>query len=137
MAGRVGVFASPVAGFLLRYGGDAGYWTVLVEPDPERATAVGDLAAAAEDAVRRSYPDGRADVVVTDHHRPELGPMLRDALASDARWVGVMETPGIRPRTSRPRPSWASRQPRSAGCAARSASTSAPRHPPRSPPWRA
>ena len=34
-AGRVlvAVFASPVAGFLLRYARDAGYRTVLVEPD--------------------------------------------------------------------------------------------------------
>jgi xanthine/CO dehydrogenase XdhC/CoxF family maturation factor len=31
--------------------------------------------------------------VVTDHHRPELGPMLRDALATDARWVGIMGNP--------------------------------------------
>jgi xanthine dehydrogenase accessory factor len=41
----------------------------------------------------RSHPDGPADVVVTDHHLPELGPVLRDALASDARWVGVMGNP--------------------------------------------
>jgi xanthine dehydrogenase accessory factor len=34
-----------------------------------------------------------ADVVVTDHHRPELGPVLRDALATDARWVGVLGNP--------------------------------------------
>jgi len=34
-----------------------------------------------------------ADVVVTDHHRPELGVMLRDALASPARWVGIMGNP--------------------------------------------
>jgi len=34
------VFATPVAGFLLRYAADAGYQTVLIEPDPERAAAV-------------------------------------------------------------------------------------------------
>jgi xanthine dehydrogenase accessory factor len=83
------VFASPVAEFLLRYGRDAGYRAVLVEPDPERAKDMLDVAAV-DDAVR-SYPG--ADVVVTDHHRPELGPVLRDALASDARWVGVMGNP--------------------------------------------
>jgi len=89
----VAVFASPVAEFLLRYGRDAGYRPVLVEPDAERAKAV--LASEGldvEDGVR-SHPDGPADVVVTDHHRPELGPVLRDALASDARWVGVMGNP--------------------------------------------
>jgi len=31
-----------------------------------------------------------ADVVVTDHDRPELGQVLRDALALPARWVGVI-----------------------------------------------
>jgi xanthine/CO dehydrogenase XdhC/CoxF family maturation factor len=93
----VAVFASPVAEFLLRYGRDAGYQPVLVEPDPERAKVVMapdglDDSIVVEDSVR-SYPDGPADVVVTDHHRPELGPVLRDALASDARWVGVMGNP--------------------------------------------
>src|SRR5215469_6144272 len=93
----VAVFASPVAEFLLRYGRDAGYQPVLVEPDPERAKIVTapdglDDSFVVEDSVR-GYPDGPADVVVTDHHRPELGPVLRDALASDARWVGVMGNP--------------------------------------------
>jgi xanthine dehydrogenase accessory factor len=97
-AGRVlvAVFASPVAGFLLRYGRDAGYRPVLVEPDRERAKAALDagLDADVADSVR-SQPDGPADVVVTDHHRPELGLVLRDALASDARWVGVMGNPRV------------------------------------------
>jgi xanthine dehydrogenase accessory factor len=91
----VAVFASPVANLLLRYGRDAGYRPVLVEPDAERAKALSGedgLDAAVEDVVR-SHPDGPADVVVTDHHRPELGLVLRDALASDARWVGVMGNP--------------------------------------------
>jgi xanthine dehydrogenase accessory factor len=90
----VAVFASPVAEFLLRYASDAGYQAVLVEPDPERAkaTSVTDLPAEVDDAVRH-YPEGSADVVVTDHHRPELGPVLRDALGSGARWIGVMGNP--------------------------------------------
>ena len=79
----VAVFASPVAEFLLRYAGDAGYRTVLVEPDAERAKPMLDVAAAVADAVR-SEPGGPADVVVTDHHRAELGPVLRGALATDA-----------------------------------------------------
>jgi xanthine dehydrogenase accessory factor len=91
----VAVFASPVAGFLLRYGQDAGYRPVLVEPDAERAKALlaEDGLDAAVEYVVRSQPDGPADVVVTDHHRPELGAVLRDALATDARWVGVMGNP--------------------------------------------
>ncbi len=88
----VAVFASPVADFLLRYARDTGYRPVLVEPDAERAKALLDVAAEVHDGVG-SYPDAPADVVVTDHHRPELGPMLRDALATDARWVGVLGNP--------------------------------------------
>ena len=92
----VAVFASPVAGLLLRYGRDAGYRPVLVEPDRERAKAALDagLEADVEDSVR-SQPDGPADVVACDHHRPELGLVLRDALGSDARWVGVMGNPRV------------------------------------------
>jgi xanthine dehydrogenase accessory factor len=86
----VAVFATPVAEFLLRYGSDAGYRAVLVEPDTERAKASqcdAELAASVGDF------GPAADVVVTDHHRPELGIMLRDALASQARWIGIMGNP--------------------------------------------
>jgi len=88
----VAVFASPVADFLLRYGSDAGYRTVLVEPDTELARAPSGTGA----MVTAAMPDdlaGSADVVVTDHHRPELGIMLRDALDAKARWVGIMGNP--------------------------------------------
>jgi xanthine/CO dehydrogenase XdhC/CoxF family maturation factor len=87
----IAVFAGAVSGFLLRYAADAGYRTLLVEPDPVRADAARMagfpvLAAVPEDL------DG-ADVVVTDHHREELGIALRDALAGKARWVGIMGNP--------------------------------------------
>ena len=77
--------------------------------------------------------DDSADVVVTDHHRDEIGQALRDALASKARWVGIMGNPhhpgphidalaalGVPPSES-------------PACTARSASTSAPGPRPRSP----
>ncbi|WP_433323570.1 XdhC family protein [Spirillospora sp. CA-294931] len=81
----VAVFASPVAEFLLRYGADLGYTCVLVEPDRDRAP----------DGVPGLPEDvgATADVVVTDHHRPELGTVLRDVLARRVRWVGVMGNP--------------------------------------------
>jgi len=89
------VFASPVASYLLRYGTDAGYRTVLIEPDPERAKAA--LAAQTDGMELADSLDGivagNADVVVTDHHRAELGVLLRDALAGHARWVGIMGNP--------------------------------------------
>jgi xanthine dehydrogenase accessory factor len=88
----VAVFASPVAGYLLRYGQDAGFQPVLVEPDPERARAAGGPGITVVSSAD-GYLDGTADVVLTDHHRPELGIVLRDALASEARWVGIMGNP--------------------------------------------
>ena len=45
-----------------------------------------EVVAAADPAVLH----GDADVVVTDHHRAELGPVLRDVLAGTPRWIGVM-----------------------------------------------
>jgi xanthine dehydrogenase accessory factor len=92
-AGRtlVAIFATPVARFLLGYARDAGFRPVLAEPDGTKAPQAGDghtLASSLDDCL-----DGDADVVVTDHHRPELGPMLRDALAGKARWVGIMGNP--------------------------------------------
>jgi xanthine dehydrogenase accessory factor len=90
----VAVFASPVSGFLLRYGADAGFHGLLIEPDPDRAAG----AAMAGFTVKNSVPEDigeGADVVVTDHHRDELGVMLRDALATKARWVGVMGNPRV------------------------------------------
>jgi xanthine dehydrogenase accessory factor len=86
----VAVFASPVAQFLLRYAGDAGFRPVLVEPDPQRVLDEPGLTVASS---IDGHLDHAADVVVTDHHRPELGPVLRDALASPARWVGIMGNP--------------------------------------------
>lgn len=94
----VAVFATPVAKYLLRYATDAGYRPVLVEPDAELAKQ-----ASAEDTefeVRTGIgndANATTDIVVTDHHREELGVMLRDALATQARWVGIMGSPRHEP----------------------------------------
>src|SRR5260370_42019130 len=85
----VAVFATPVAHYLLRYAADAGYRPVLVEPDSQLAKE----ADAAGFDVRPgigSVPDDQTDLVVTDHHREELGVMLPDALAPSARRGGLM-----------------------------------------------
>jgi xanthine dehydrogenase accessory factor len=91
----VAVFDSPVAEVLVRLGRELDFRTVLVEPDAERHTA-----GTAADVTVRGFADlggelagGRADVVVTDHHRDELGELLRDALVRPARWIGVMGNP--------------------------------------------
>jgi xanthine dehydrogenase accessory factor len=88
----VAIFASPVAGYLLKYGADLGFRGLLLEPDEARAAGAAALGfpllTAAPDDL-----DNTVDVVVTDHHRPELGVVLRDALATKARWLGVLGNP--------------------------------------------
>ena len=91
----VAVYASPVAAALAGIGAQLGYRVVLVEPDEARRSSapwagqavatVGDLDGDPELTA--------ADVVVTDHHRDDLGVHLRDALARPVRWVGIMGSP--------------------------------------------
>jgi xanthine dehydrogenase accessory factor len=90
----VAVFESPVAEALLRFGIDLGFHTMLVEPDetklmgaprPHGDSFVHDLAAA--------HLDEHTDVVLTDHHRPEIGAVLKDALAARTRWIGIVGNP--------------------------------------------
>jgi xanthine/CO dehydrogenase XdhC/CoxF family maturation factor len=87
----VAVFASPVADFLLHFGGDVGYRPVLLEPDPDRAAAGSPAAKVVASFAECAGPD--TDVVVTDHHRADLGPVLRDVLAGQADWIGLMGSP--------------------------------------------
>lgn len=88
----VAVYASPVAAALSGIGTQLGYRVVVVEPDPRlRASApwagqtVGELGELDGDPELSA-----ADVVVTDHHRDDLGVHLRDALARPVRWVGIV-----------------------------------------------
>jgi xanthine dehydrogenase accessory factor len=82
----VAVFASPVSEVLLRWGAELGFRTVLLDPDPARGVQVRAFAELDDELAD-------ADVVVTDHHRDELGELLRDALSRPARWIGVMGSP--------------------------------------------
>ena len=88
------VFESATAEALLRLGVELGFHTMLVEPDetrligapkPHGDSFVHDLAAA--------HPDEHTDVVLTDHHRAEIGDVLQQALATGARWIGIMGNP--------------------------------------------
>ncbi|MEV4132411.1 XdhC family protein [Dactylosporangium sp. NPDC049742] len=72
----VAVFDTPVAAHLLDFATTLGFRVALADPDLESVVV-----------------DADTDVVVTDHDRPELGAVLRDALASPARWIGVMGNP--------------------------------------------
>ena len=109
----VAVFISPVARYLLSYARDTGYRPVLIDPDARRLAGgeghdghdghdgpgpdvLAGLAAVTGLTTATSLADladEATDVVVTDHHREELGPLLRDALASPARWVGILGNP--------------------------------------------
>jgi xanthine/CO dehydrogenase XdhC/CoxF family maturation factor len=88
------VFQTPAADFMLRLGIELGFHSVLVEPDPgllppmprpHGDRLVDDLAAAGLDE--------HTDVVLTDHHRPEIGDMLKAALAGRTRWIGILGNP--------------------------------------------
>ena len=61
----VAVFASPVAGYLLRYGTDAGFRGLLLEPDEARAAGAAALGLPLLAAVPDDL-DGSVDLVVTD-----------------------------------------------------------------------
>src|SRR3712207_9556396 len=74
----VAVFASPVADVLLRWAPELGYRTVLLDPDPARASDATGLAELADLA--------DADVVVTDHHRPERSEERRVGKECRSRW---------------------------------------------------
>ncbi|MFI6291082.1 XdhC family protein [Nonomuraea sp. NPDC050790] len=84
----VAVFASPVAECLLRYGADLGFRTVLLEPDTGRS-----LDGVPAEREPGPYIDAGTDVVLTDHHRDEIGPLLRELLDTPARWIGIMGSP--------------------------------------------
>jgi xanthine dehydrogenase accessory factor len=90
----VAVFDSPVAGHLLHFARDCGFGTVLFEPRGAEAATHGKPYA---DQLLTSLDglglDDTADVVVTDHDRPELGEVLQQALGATPRWIGVMGSP--------------------------------------------
>ena len=89
----VAVFASPVADVLVRWGAELGFRTVLIEPGEPTGDGPADRAARSFTEIEDELAGGGADVVVTDHHREELGELLRDALARPARWIGVLGNP--------------------------------------------
>ncbi|MFF1615641.1 XdhC family protein [Amycolatopsis sp. NPDC058278] len=86
----VAVFASPVSRYLLKFAKDLGYHVALFEPDAARGT---DVPEGFEAETTLPPLDASADVIVTDHHRPELGPVLKAALEGEPRWVGVLGNP--------------------------------------------
>ena len=91
----VAVYQSPVAARLSDIGTQLGYRVVLVEPDPLlRESALWAERSVGHVGELDGDPElSSADVVVTDHHRQDLGVHLRDALARPVRWVGIVGNP--------------------------------------------
>ncbi|MFD0517612.1 XdhC family protein [Paractinoplanes durhamensis] len=90
------VFESSVAEVMLRLAVELGFHAILVEPDETRLLGtprahgdrvVHDLAAAELDA--------STDVVLSDHHRGEIGTVLKEVLAAETRWIGILGKPAI------------------------------------------
>lgn len=89
----VAVFDSPVARMLLHFARETGYDTVLVDPALADLTPADPGGTPARVAAGFEDVGPEADVVVCDHHRPELGEVLRDGLAARPRWIGLMGNP--------------------------------------------
>jgi xanthine dehydrogenase accessory factor len=90
------VFESAVAEAMLRLAVEVGFQGILVEPDETRLQGtprahgdrvVHDLAAA--------EIDGSTDVVLSDHHRSEIGDVLKAVLGGESRWIGILGKPQI------------------------------------------
>ena len=90
----VAVYATPLASVLLRWAGELGFATVLVEPDAaapddDHRAAAGRVAVDPVDA----GVDARTDVVVTDHDRDDLGTTMAPLLRAQPRWIGIIGSP--------------------------------------------
>jgi xanthine/CO dehydrogenase XdhC/CoxF family maturation factor len=90
------VFESAVAEAMLRLAVEVGFQSVLVEPDETRLRGTprphGDLFV---HDLTAAHLDGHTVVVLSDHHRPEIGVVLKEALAAETRWIGILGKPSI------------------------------------------
>jgi molybdopterin adenylyltransferase len=83
--------ATPVGRWLLRWGRDLGYATVLVEPRTDRVTALDkELADRVEADVGALELSGEVDAIHTDHDAPRLVENVAALLRGPVRFVGVM-----------------------------------------------
>ena len=93
----VAVFAGDTARCIAQIASMCGYRVCVVEPDPALAEEARRWADAVYAAPQEAPVDPGTDVVVTDHHRDELGPVLREVLElRDVRWIGLIGNPRVR-----------------------------------------
>lgn len=90
----IAVYGTDVASYLLAWARELGFRTVLCEPDPQRISLAHRAAA---DAVVRDASEleigSDCDVVVTDHHRDDLGVVMAPLVTARPRWIGIMGSP--------------------------------------------
>jgi len=92
------IYAGEVARHLTAMADACGYRVTVVEPDPTLRAQAAAWAPEVLPAVPEATTDEGTDVVATDHHRDDLGIVLRDALAAPTRWIGVIGNPrGVGP----------------------------------------
>jgi xanthine/CO dehydrogenase XdhC/CoxF family maturation factor len=87
------IYAGEISRHLSAMAAACDYRVTVVEPDPTLRAAAAAWAPTLLAAVPGAQLDGGTDVVATDHHRADLGVVLRDALAAGTRWVGVLGNP--------------------------------------------
>jgi xanthine/CO dehydrogenase XdhC/CoxF family maturation factor len=87
------VYAGQISRHLAAFAAACDYRVTVVEPDAALAAEAVSWAGQVLSTVGAAAGDTGTDVVVTDHHRDDLGIVLRDALAAPARWIGVVGNP--------------------------------------------
>ncbi|HEX3829263.1 MAG TPA: XdhC family protein [Sporichthyaceae bacterium] len=89
------VYAGQTGQYLAAFAAACDYRVTVVEPDPGMAARARSWAPDLVEDVAATRTDNGTDVVVTDHHRHDLGTVLRDALKVPSRWVGVVGNPRL------------------------------------------
>ena len=89
----VAVYANDVSRYLLAWGRQLGFATVLVEPDPDSVTDAHRTVADTVVHDPTATDAAGTDVVFTDHHRDDIGPVMAPLLRAGPRWLGIMGTP--------------------------------------------
>lgn len=87
-------FASPLGSYLLHWGRELGFATTLVEPD---AAVVTRSHRAGTDKVVHDPANAEVaahtDVIVSDHHRPDLAEVMEPLVRARPRFIGIIGTP--------------------------------------------
>jgi xanthine dehydrogenase accessory factor len=88
------VYATALGSYLAHWGRELGFRVTLLEPDTARVTRAHRAGVDAVFHDPASTPLGPdTDVVVTDHHRDDLGPVLAPLVTATPRWVGIIGSP--------------------------------------------